>query len=169
MFIESLAVLVAQRNGITILQNKPAQRLLGAGTGECCWDIFASLNDAQGLPCHPGCVLKLLAGGMDRSLNHRCKINGQCYSLNCIPVNDIAVITLSCVVSLLPHIWQVLTPRERDVLELLAAGETTPSAANTLGISKSTVQTHVETMRSKFGVNTQAAVVANGFRLGYLD
>ena len=68
-----------------------------------------------------------------------------------------------------PKTWQLLSPREQEILELLADGETTSSVADQLGVGASTVRTHVERMRSKLGVNTRAAVVAEGFRLGYLD
>jgi DNA-binding CsgD family transcriptional regulator len=64
--------------------------------------------------------------------------------------------------------WQSLTPREREILALLADGETTSSTAALMGIRESTVRTHVERMRIKLSVNTRAAVVAEGFRLGYL-
>ncbi len=66
-------------------------------------------------------------------------------------------------------LWPTLSSRERELLLLLADGETTASAADVLGIQESTVRTHVERMRSKLCVNTRAAVVAEGFRLGYLD
>jgi len=69
----------------------------------------------------------------------------------------------------IPKTWQALSPREQEILELLAEGETTSSIAEHLGVGASTVRTHVERMRSKLSVNTRAAVVAEGFRLGYLD
>lgn len=169
MVTQSPAVVVAQRDGTVISQNKPAKHLLGTGTGKYCWDVVGGLEDAQGLPCRRGCVLELLTRGMDRSQHSHCKINGQRYHLNCVPVDGTAVCTLSRAAAVAPQAWQSLTPRERDILELLAAGETTPSAADCLGISESTVRTHVENMRAKLGVNTRAALVAGGFRLGYLD
>jgi two-component system nitrate/nitrite response regulator NarL len=64
---------------------------------------------------------------------------------------------------------QKLTPRETEVLRLLADGETVPSVAVQLELSESTVRTHVEHMRDKFGVSTQAALVALGFVRGYLS
>ena len=67
-----------------------------------------------------------------------------------------------------PETWQTLTPRECDVLELLAAGETSASAAEALGLSESTVRTHVEKMLTKLDASNRAALVAHGFRLGYL-
>jgi len=68
-----------------------------------------------------------------------------------------------------PRLIQPLSPRERQILTLLANGETTASAANHLGVCESTVRTHVERMRSKLSANTRAAIVAEGFRLGYLS
>ncbi len=68
-----------------------------------------------------------------------------------------------------PTQWQQLTPREMEILRLLADGETIPSVAVQLEISESTVRTHVEHMRDKLGVSTQAALVALGFLHGYLS
>ncbi len=168
MGLEFSAVLVAERDGIIILQNKAAQRLLGIGTGNPCWSVVGGLNNAQGLPCRRGCVLELLSRGIDRSLNCQCKINGQRYHLNCIPVNGTAVCALSRSTGMAPAVFQLLTSREREILNLLATGETTRSIGDCLGISRFTVQTHVEKMRDKFAASTQAAVVARGFQLGYL-
>jgi DNA-binding CsgD family transcriptional regulator len=68
-----------------------------------------------------------------------------------------------------PKIWQSLSRREHEVLRLLAEGENTSSVAARLHIRESTVRTHVEKMRTKLGVSTRAGVVAEAFRLGYLD
>lgn len=55
-----------------------------------------------------------------------------------------------------------LTRRERDVLELIALGQTNREIADTLNLTVSTVKTHVEHVISKLGVSdrTQAAVRA---------
>jgi DNA-binding CsgD family transcriptional regulator len=68
-----------------------------------------------------------------------------------------------------PEFWQTMTARQQEVLKLLAEGETTQTAAEILGVRESTVRSHVEKMRTKLGVNTRAALVANGFRFGYLE
>ena len=68
----------------------------------------------------------------------------------------------------LPESWQALTPREIDVLELIADGATSAAAADALGLSESTVRTHVEKMLTKLDAGNRAALVARGFRLGYL-
>ncbi|WP_137679001.1 response regulator [Aurantiacibacter suaedae] len=57
---------------------------------------------------------------------------------------------------------QVLTPREKDVLALVAEGKTNKAIARVLAISPATVKAHVERIISKLGVadRTQAAVLA---------
>ena len=56
----------------------------------------------------------------------------------------------------------VLTPRERETLNLVAQGLTNEQIAGILGISRATVKTHVENIIRKLGVSdrTQAAVWA---------
>jgi DNA-binding NarL/FixJ family response regulator len=55
-----------------------------------------------------------------------------------------------------------LTPREREVLELIAAGRSNKRIAFELGISEKTVKTHVGHLLAKLGVTdrTQAALLA---------
>lgn len=52
------------------------------------------------------------------------------------------------------------TPRERQVLGLLAAGATDPQIAERLELSPATVQTHVRNAKSKLGARTRAQAVA---------
>jgi len=63
-----------------------------------------------------------------------------------------------------PHkpLREPLTPREAEVLQLLASGQTNRQIAQTLVISRGTVKVHVEHIIRKLGVSdrTQAAVRA---------
>jgi DNA-binding CsgD family transcriptional regulator len=159
---------VADGKGILVAQNKAARRMMGPGTGKYCWDVVGKLEGAEALPCRRGCVLELLASGTDCSSHAEFKVNGKRHHLACIPVNGAVVCMLGPLSSEAPKIWQSLSRREREILRLLADGENTAAVATRLGICESTVRTHVEKMRSKLGVGTRAAVVAEGFRLGYL-
>jgi NarL family two-component system response regulator LiaR len=62
-----------------------------------------------------------------------------------------------------------LTPREREVLELIAAGRSNKRIALELGIAEKTVKTHVGHLMAKLGVSdrTQAALLA--VRRGLVD
>lgn len=59
-----------------------------------------------------------------------------------------------------------LTNRERQVLELLAAGRNRNSIAEDLVISPKTVASHVQSLLAKLGVHSQAQAVAVAFQLG---
>lgn len=61
-----------------------------------------------------------------------------------------------------------LTPRERQVLDLVAEGLSNQAVADQLGITRSTAQKHVESLFGKFGVRDRAGLVAKAFRKDYL-
>jgi two-component system response regulator NreC len=52
-----------------------------------------------------------------------------------------------------------LTAREREVLKLLAQGQTVRSAANILGLSTKTVDAHKFNLMRKLGVHNKAELV----------
>ena len=53
-----------------------------------------------------------------------------------------------------------LSPRERDVLGLLASGATSEDAATALGLSRETVRTHVRNAINRLGAHTRTHAVA---------
>jgi DNA-binding NarL/FixJ family response regulator len=61
-----------------------------------------------------------------------------------------------------------LTPRERQVVELLALGHTGPEIAAELVLSHDTVRTHVRNAMEKAGARTRAHLVAIVFADGDL-
>jgi len=84
---------------------------------------------------------------------------------------DRAVLTL-----LRPHLHQAyldaerrrhpvprLTPRQKDLLHLLAAGHTNTQIARRLGISEGTVRTHLENIYDKLHVSSRTAAVTRAF------
>jgi DNA-binding NarL/FixJ family response regulator len=63
----------------------------------------------------------------------------------------------------------LLSPRELQVLALVADGTTNRAAGERLHLSEATVKTHLISIYAKLGVNDRAAAVAEGFRRGLLD
>lgn len=61
-----------------------------------------------------------------------------------------------------------LTPRELEVLELLAEGMGNKQLALALGISENTVKFHLSSVFAKLGVSTRTEAVTAGIRMGYL-
>lgn len=62
-----------------------------------------------------------------------------------------------------------LTAREREVLALLAGGETSAAAAERLGIGDETVQTHVRRAMRKLPARTRTEAVAIALSAGWLE
>jgi DNA-binding CsgD family transcriptional regulator len=75
-----------------------------------------------------------------------------------------------------PHLYQVyldaerrrhpvprLTPRQKDLLLLLAAGHTNTQIARRLGISVGTVRTHLENLYVRLNVSSRTAAVTRAF------
>lgn len=65
-----------------------------------------------------------------------------------------------------PDLEEQLTPREIDVLQLLASGRSNPAIAEALFISPRTVTTHLSRLYAKLGVNSRTEAVATGLELG---
>lgn len=62
-----------------------------------------------------------------------------------------------------------LTAREREVLALIAEGQSAPQIARRLQLSTGTVKTHLGNLYEKLGVSERAAAVAEAMRRGMLE
>lgn len=62
-----------------------------------------------------------------------------------------------------------LSTREREVLRMIAGGQTVPAIAKELFLAPSTVKTHVQRLYEKLGVGDRAAAVAEAMRRGLLE
>lgn len=61
-----------------------------------------------------------------------------------------------------------LSPREREIVRLVAAGETGPEIAEHLHISHATVRTHVRNAMAKVGARSRAHLVAKSLGDGHV-
>jgi DNA-binding NarL/FixJ family response regulator len=62
-----------------------------------------------------------------------------------------------------------VTPREREVLELLAKGLSRSEIAERLVISPRTVGSHIQHLLTKFNVHSQTQMVAAAYRDGLIE
>ena len=62
-----------------------------------------------------------------------------------------------------------LTPRENEVLQLIADGLSAPQIGKQIHLSTTTVKTHLHTLYEKLGVSDRAAAVAEAMRRGLLE
>ncbi|MBK8481512.1 MAG: response regulator transcription factor [Proteobacteria bacterium] len=62
-----------------------------------------------------------------------------------------------------------LTPREGEILTLIAKGLTNRHAAETLGLSRATVRTHLEHIYAKLEVSNRTEAVSEAIRRGLID
>ncbi len=56
-----------------------------------------------------------------------------------------------------------LTPRQKDLLDLVAAGHTNTQIARRLGISEGTVRSHLENIYTRLQVSNRTAAVTRAF------
>ena len=62
---------------------------------------------------------------------------------------------------------EALSPREREIVRLVAAGQTGPEIAEQLHISHATVRTHVRNAMAKVGARSRAHLVAKALGDGH--
>jgi len=162
-------VVVSGRNGEVVLQNDVAERALGIGSGRKCWDLMPELDGAEGLPCMAGCARRLLARGPGTSVHAAVRVREAAHQLTCVAVDDRVVSVCSPRPAQPRADWMRVTPRESEVLALVADGLTNAQISRELGLSEATVRAHVEHMRVRLGVTTRAALVAACLRTGIIE
>jgi DNA-binding NarL/FixJ family response regulator len=62
-----------------------------------------------------------------------------------------------------------LTPREKEVLRLMAEGAASRDIASRLGISYTTVRTHIRSLGSKLGVHSKLEAIIKARELALVE
>ncbi|HUO27680.1 MAG TPA: response regulator transcription factor [Bryobacteraceae bacterium] len=64
---------------------------------------------------------------------------------------------------------EILTPRETDVLRLIAGGKANKEIAAQLGLTEQTVKSHVKNILGKLGANDRTHAVTTALKRGIID
>ncbi len=163
-------------DGLIAEWNPEAERLTGITAGEAvgrpCWDVIAARDAEGGLLCHPGCSTGRLAreGWPVRSLEAHLRtpsgtkrllvstiILGGGDSPTILHTMHEAVDRATPAAEAEGH---GLTPRQREILILLAQGVRARQIATILTLSETTVRNHIQAIFTALGVHSQLEAVA---------
>lgn len=157
--------LVTDEQGEIIAGSEEALKLLHTREGMRCRAAVDALTGEASRICTASCAAEL-ANSPQRD-HGAVRIAGDSYRLVCTATGEMRVITMVP----LPNGAdqdERLTPREREVLALVARGYTNPRIARSLKMSASTVRTHMEHILEKLGVRTRAAAAARAIAAGVI-
>jgi DNA-binding CsgD family transcriptional regulator len=153
--------------------NAAAEALTGisasAALGRNCWDVVGGRTDGGTVVCGPACGV-VSRGDVARFClvinTARCKRRVFMSTIVCETGGGNRVIHVLSPEDA-PDVVDLasLTNREREVLALLSEGLDVRAAALHLGISVTTMRTHVRHILSALGVRSQAAAVAKARRI----
>lgn len=150
-------LLTVDAAGEVLAANDSAAEVLGAMVGRRCCDVVRACDDHGAAVCTASCPGRVLNAGRvhDQIVNVR---DGR-WRFICTPMGR------SVVVQAFPQaraagMRNPLTPREQEVLGLVAEGLNSAAIGQRLAISAATVRTHVEHAREKLGARTRAEAVA---------
>ena len=64
---------------------------------------------------------------------------------------------------------KILTPREKQIFDLLITYNQTPKIANTLNISEKTVRNHISNVIQKLSVNNRTSAILELIKMGEIN
>lgn len=147
-----------------------ALRVFGSSAvGRPCHEVVGALHP-DGTPiCHQGCASALATGRSKEGETQKVRLPEQplLSELHCLRVGDETVVVVD-----LPQETagrERLTPREKEVLALVAQGLPSAQIAEKLNVRESTVRTHVEHARGRLGAHTRAEAVLKAIQTGQLS
>ena len=169
--------------------NRAAEELTGVAAadavGRRCWEILGGRDELGALVCHAGCSYARLARDGFPVPGHELTIRAggsrRQVSLSTIALRDaeepVLIHLMLPVTGPPPEEPRApalvedrgapdLTPRQREVLRLLAEGRPAKLIARELGLAETTVRNHIRAVLLELSCHSQLAAVAKGRRLG---
>lgn len=156
--------LVTDATGRIESASPSAEATLGKVTGQRCVDVV----DARGLDGTTVCTQTCAASCTDGTPAVEVRVKGKTWRMYCAGAGPHRTVTLAPTgedIDGLPP----LSPREKEVLILVAAGLTNARIARRLDLSRATVRTHIEHILSKLRVRSRSAAVARAMASGMLE
>lgn len=163
-----IAVMRVGEDGRIKELNEAGRELFGDSQGRRCCDVVCASSRGRDEGCSTTCLSELKPGGDTRDVRGAL-VRDHVGRLLCSRVGKEVVITM-VVDDEIPvvSVAEVLTTREAEVLTLVAKGLNSKEIAGILGVSESTVRTHVEHARAKFGAASRAEAVARAIFSGQI-
>ena len=167
-----------------IVWNAAAERLTGVAAAEAvgkpCWDVLRGVDEAGAVVCHPGCSgARLAREGWPvpcRRFLVKTPEGQRLVAASIVTVEPegaqpvvVHVLHESDASPTDPAAAQSsLTPRQRDVLELLGQGFPAKVIARQLGIADATARNHIQAILGELRCHSQLEAVAEARRRGLL-
>jgi DNA-binding CsgD family transcriptional regulator len=166
--------------------NREAERLTGISAadaeGHHCWDVLPGRDTDGGIVCHPGCstarlaredwpvrsleVLVRLPVGEKRLILSTIVVHGDNGPMILHPIRAASEQAASAPAG---GADPTLTPRQREILLLLAQGVRARQIAARLMLSETTVRNHIQAILLALGVHSQLEAAARARTLALAD
>lgn len=172
-------------DGRILCWNRAAERLTGIraadAEGRPCWEVLAGRDDAGGTVCHPGCSAVRLAREAwpvrSIELAVRTPLGPKRLTVETIVLQEDDETLILHPMHESPTVGDArasrpqpaLTPRQHEVLVLLADGVRAKEIAARLTLSETTVRNHISSVLAALGVHSQLEAVARARRLALVD
>lgn len=153
-------VLLTDPDGVVLDASANAGDALGPACGRRCTHVVGAVSEGADPVCTDTCMYEEPRDPM------RVRAAGKSWRMTCAAAGERRVVMLEPVAEASGEGF--VSPREREVLALIAEGLTNVRIGRRLGLSKFTVRTHVEHLLEKLHVRTRTAAVARAIQLGIL-
>jgi PAS domain S-box-containing protein len=172
--------LVAFDSDLAILSwNRAAEELTGVSAEEAvgrhCWEVLGGRDERGNLVCHPGCAEARLAreGWPVRCRRVLIKARGgrRRVDMSTVAVDEgdrpffFHVLVAHRDMPAPRAVPVALTPRQRQVLGLIADGVPAKVIATRLGVAEATVRNHIRAILAALGTHSQLEAIAKARRL----
>lgn len=177
------------RDGTIVAWNSAASRTFGysdrAALGGKCWELLQGRDAFNNEYCGQVCPIRRMA--MEHRSVNRCQMSFRTAHGESLPFTVTTLVVFRNGDAMLIHLCRkvsadqperapegasaafrhgILTSREREVITLLAEGHATREMATLLGISMSTVRSHIEHILQKLNAHSRLEALAICRRLG---